>query len=114
MVTRGRILLNLNRPADAGLAVAGVPTSFVYQNLHSQATTDNQIWSYNNIARRYSVSTGEGTNGLNFATCERSANPHLHRWRYKVQGDRRHVQHARRRVDSAIRTDRSGRRAMLR
>ena len=68
MVTRGRILLNLDRPADAALAVAGVPTSFVYQNLHSQATNDNQIWSYNNIARRYSVSTGEGTNGLDFAT----------------------------------------------
>lgn len=68
MVTRGRILLNLNRPVDAATAVASVPTSFVYQNLHSQATTDNQMWSYNNIARRYSVSTGEGTNGLNFAT----------------------------------------------
>src|SRR6185312_15293466 len=68
LVTRGRILLNLDRPADAAVAVAGVPTSFVYQNLHSQATTDNQIWSYNNTARRYSVSTGEGTNGLNFAT----------------------------------------------
>ena len=30
--------------------------------------TDNPIWTFNNIARRYSVSTGEGTNGLNFAT----------------------------------------------
>lgn len=68
MVTRGRILLNLNKPVEAGAAVATVPTSFVYQNLHSQTTNDNQIWSYNNIARRYSVSTSEGTNGLNFAT----------------------------------------------
>jgi hypothetical protein len=68
MVARGRILLNLNKPVDAAAAVASVPTSFKYQNLHSQATSDNQIWSYNNVARRYSVSTAEGTNGLNFAT----------------------------------------------
>ena len=68
MVTRGRILLNLDRPSDAATAVATVPTNFKYQNLHSQATSDNQMWTYNNIARRYSVSTVEGINGLNFAT----------------------------------------------
>ena len=67
-VTRGRILLNLNRHADATLAVAGVPTNFAYQTRHAQTTNDNQIWVFNNSARRYSVSTGEGTNGLNFAT----------------------------------------------
>ena len=67
-VTRGRILLNLNRHADAGTAVAGVPTSFSYLVNHSATTRDNQIWSMNNSNRRYSVSTGEGTNGLNFAT----------------------------------------------
>ena len=67
-VVKGRILLNLNRPADAATAVNGVATSFTYQVLHSQTTRDNQIWSFNNSARRYSVSTGEGVNGLNFAT----------------------------------------------
>jgi hypothetical protein len=71
-VTKGRILLNLNRPADAatavGTATTGVPNNFAYQMLHSQATRDNQIWAFNNSARRYSVSTGEGQNGLNFAT----------------------------------------------
>ncbi len=67
-VLKGRILLNLNRPADAAVAVAGVLTSFKYQMLHSQTTNDNAIWTYNNTARRYSVSTGEGTNGLDFAT----------------------------------------------
>jgi hypothetical protein len=67
-VLKGRILLNLNRPADAAVAVAGVVTSFKYQELHSQTTNDNAIWTYNNTARRYSVSTGEGTNGLDFAT----------------------------------------------
>lgn len=67
-VVKGRALVNLNRQAEAALAVAGVPTSFRYVMLHSQTTNDNQIWSYNNVARRYSVSTGEGGNGLNFAT----------------------------------------------
>jgi hypothetical protein len=67
-VIKGRILLNLNRPADAAVAVAAVLTSFKYQMLHSQTTNDNAIWTYNNTARRYSVSTGEGTNGLDFAT----------------------------------------------
>ena len=71
-VVKGRILLNLNRPADAAAAVGtgatGVPVTFVYQTLHSQTTRDNQIWAFNNSQRRYSVSTGEGGNGLNFAT----------------------------------------------
>jgi hypothetical protein len=67
-VIKGRILLNLNRPADAGTAVAGVLTSARDFNFHSQTTNDNAIWSYNNTARRYSVSTGEGTNGLDYAT----------------------------------------------
>ena len=67
-VTKGRILLNLGRQADAGTAVTGVPTSFAYQTFHSTTTSDNQMWAFNNSARRYSVSTNEGTNGLNFAT----------------------------------------------
>jgi len=67
-VTRGRILTNLNRQADAATAVAGVPTTFRYDMLHSLTVTKNQVYELNNLARRYSVSTGEGTNGLNFAT----------------------------------------------
>ena len=67
-VTKGRILLNLNRPADAATAVAGVPTDFAYQMLYEAQKSDNAIWLYNNSARRYSVSTNEGTNGVNFAT----------------------------------------------
>lgn len=67
-VLRGRILINLNRPADAAVAVAGVPTAFRYVNFHSQTTRDNQIWAFNNVARRYNVSNVEGINGLNFAT----------------------------------------------
>ena len=66
-VTKGRILLNLNRYADAATAVAGVPTSLQYQEFQTTTNT-NQIWAFNVNSRRYSVSTAEGTNGLNFAT----------------------------------------------
>jgi hypothetical protein len=69
-VTRGRILLNLNRPAEAAAAVAGVATTFRYQILHSLATESNYnvIATRNNVDRRYSVGNREGGNGLNFAT----------------------------------------------
>ncbi len=67
-VVRARILTNLNRQAEAATAVASVPTNFNYFNLHSQTTNDNAIWSYNNVARRYTISNNEGGNGLNFAT----------------------------------------------
>jgi hypothetical protein len=67
-LTRGRILLNLNRPAEAATAVAAVPTNYQYAILHSQNTQQNNIWLFNNNARRYSVSNNEGGNGLNFAT----------------------------------------------
>jgi hypothetical protein len=70
-VMRGRILMNLNRYADAATAVNGVPTTLVYQMFHTASTSpnqQNQIWAFNNNSRRYSVSNNEGTNGLNFAT----------------------------------------------
>lgn len=67
-VLRGRILMNLNRPAEAAAAVAAVPTSFQYLTRHSATTYDNAVWTWNNNARRYSVGNNEGQNGLNFAT----------------------------------------------
>jgi hypothetical protein len=67
-VTRGRILMNLNRPADAAAAVAGVPTTFAYQTRHSATTESNYLWLRNIQERRYSVGNNEGGNGLNFAT----------------------------------------------
>jgi hypothetical protein len=67
-VTKGRILLNLNRAADAALAVNGVPTTFKLRMLHSATTSSNTVWSLNNLNRRYSVSSAEGTNGMNFGT----------------------------------------------
>lgn len=69
-VTRGRILLNLGRAADAAAAVAGVPSDFTYDMLHSATTNSNTMWALNNLARRYSVSTNEGRNGLDFATAK--------------------------------------------
>ncbi|HET9984004.1 MAG TPA: RagB/SusD family nutrient uptake outer membrane protein [Longimicrobiales bacterium] len=69
-VTRGRILMNLDRHADAAAAVAGVPTSFRYEMLHSATTNSNEMWEFNNLARRYSVSTNEGGNGVDFATAK--------------------------------------------
>ena len=67
-VTKGRILLNLNRHADAATAVTGVATNFQYLQFHALTTNSNQFWLLGNSAGRYSVSTNEGTNGLNFAT----------------------------------------------
>lgn len=73
-VLRGRILLNLNRPADATIAVNGVPNNFAYNMFHAQTATSNQIWNFNNLSRRYSLGNSEGTNGINFAT---AADPRL-------------------------------------
>ena len=73
-VVRGRILMNLSRPADAATSVTGVPTNFKYEMFHAQTATSNQMWSFNNLAWRYSVGNSEGTNGINFAT---AADPRL-------------------------------------
>lgn len=67
-VTRGRILMNLDRAGDAADAVAGVPTDFTYQMEQSQTTMSNFMWELNNIERRYTVSAGEGGTGIDFAT----------------------------------------------
>ncbi|MGZ8456915.1 MAG: hypothetical protein ACXWZ4_09985 [Gemmatirosa sp.] len=73
-VVRGRILLNMSRPAEAATSVGGVATSFRYDMQHSATTNSNAIWSYNNLNRRYSVGNSEGGNGMNFAT---AADPRL-------------------------------------
>lgn len=67
-VLRGRILANLNRQAEAATAVAGVPNSFSYTMLHAATATSNQIWNFNSLTRRYSVSVNEGVNGMNFGS----------------------------------------------
>ncbi len=67
-VTRGRILLNLDRAADAASSVAGVPTDFAYIMEQSQTTMSNTMWDFNINVRRYTVSAGEGIVGVDFAT----------------------------------------------
>ncbi|HSG07794.1 MAG TPA: hypothetical protein VLA36_05540 [Longimicrobiales bacterium] len=67
-LTKGRILTNLNRHAEAAVAVAGIPTSYQYVNYQSQTTWSNAFWTWNKNSRRYSVSDSEGTNGLDFAS----------------------------------------------
>jgi starch-binding outer membrane protein, SusD/RagB family len=68
-ITRGRILLNLNRHAEAAAAVAGVATNYEYLMRHAIGTAENNAyWALNNNSRRYSVSDNEGQNGLNFAS----------------------------------------------
>ena len=67
-LVKGRILLNLNRHAEAATAVTGVPTNYALTHRHSQTTWSNTFWTWNKNARRYSVGNNEGGNGLNFAT----------------------------------------------
>ena len=69
-VLRARILLNQNLPDDAASAVAGVPTDFIYEMQQSLTTMTNTIWDFNNVARRYTVSAGEGGTGIDFATAD--------------------------------------------
>ena len=65
-ILRGRILLNLDRPADAAAAVAGVPTNFQYAIFHSEnsARENNGVYAFNTLNERVSVANREGTNGL--------------------------------------------------
>ena len=65
---RGRILLNMQRYDEAATAVAEVPTTFTYDNEHSQTTNSNQMWLRNNLERRYNVAENEGGSPINFAT----------------------------------------------
>ncbi|MDP2956926.1 MAG: hypothetical protein Q8N53_10945 [Longimicrobiales bacterium] len=69
-LTKGRILANLNRQAEAATAVAGIATSFQYLVRHTQALTTNQFWSLNLNSGRYSVSDVEGTNGMDFVSAK--------------------------------------------
>jgi hypothetical protein len=66
-VLKGRILLNLARFAEAGTAVAGVPTNYAYTQEHSLTSNANAIWTFNNSLGRWVVSNGEGGNTINFA-----------------------------------------------
>jgi hypothetical protein len=68
-VLRGRALLSMGQFAQASTAVATVPTSYAYQIFHSTTTArqTNQI-QVQFATDIISVSNGEGTNGLDFAS----------------------------------------------
>lgn len=67
-VGRGRALLNLNRPAEAAAAVAGVPTTLRYVIPFSAPTNapGNGVFYHINSERRSSVATDEGVNGIHY------------------------------------------------
>jgi hypothetical protein len=69
-VLRGRALLNNGQFAAAAQAVAAVPTAYEYEALFSSsdARTQNNMKAFIYDFDYLSVSDGEGTNGLNFAT----------------------------------------------
>ncbi len=57
-VARARVLLGLNRQADAALAVSAapaVPTSFTYDHSFTTTSGDNIVWSQPASQRRYTV-----------------------------------------------------------
>jgi len=77
-VGRGRALLGLGRFAEAGAAVAAVPTDFVYATEHSDSPIrlQNAIWSYTNSGL-WSVADVEGGVGLPYLTAADPRVPYL-------------------------------------
>jgi hypothetical protein len=67
-IGKARALLSLGRFVDAGAAVAGVPTSFVFNIEGSTNSTrqNNGIWNYTFHTNAFSVSDEEGGNGMPF------------------------------------------------
>lgn len=69
-VARGRAFMNLNDPANAVLAVAGVPTTFTYNIAHStnSARQNNGLFNLVFDGRRFGVGQLEGGTGLPYRT----------------------------------------------
>lgn len=63
-VARGRVLVDLGRFADAATAVNGVLTSFRFDGTHSLSGGNNQIWSLNTSAKRYTVGDSFDVGGV--------------------------------------------------
>ncbi|MEE8507553.1 MAG: hypothetical protein V3T07_00700, partial [Myxococcota bacterium] len=70
-VGKGRALLNLGRFSEAAAAVASVPTSFVRNIEHNANSGDQENPIFNLQSNgRYSLSDGEGGNGLPFRSAQ--------------------------------------------
>lgn len=67
-VGKGRALLGLGDYAGAAAAVEDVPLGFVYSLEYSENTSrqENDLWNLNISNERYSVSSNEGGNGVEF------------------------------------------------
>jgi len=63
-VAKGRVLIDLNRHADAAAAVAAVPTNFMNIATFSLTGGSNQIWALNTSAKRWTVGDSFDTSGL--------------------------------------------------
>ena len=67
-IGKARSLLNLNQPAAAAAAVAGVATTFVYNTTFNLAVAaqNNTVYAFMNLNKRFTVANLDGGNGLNF------------------------------------------------
>ncbi len=67
-IGKARALLDRDAFAAAAAAVAGVPSSFVYNVLYSESSSgqNNGIWQNINTEKRTSAASGEGANGIVF------------------------------------------------
>ena len=63
-VGKGRVLIDLNRHADAATAVTAVPTSFMNLATFSLTGGNNQIWALGPSAKRWTVGDSFDTSGL--------------------------------------------------
>jgi starch-binding outer membrane protein, SusD/RagB family len=76
-VAKGRALLNLNEPALAAAAVAGVPTNYAYFLFHSEnsARENNGVFLFNTINRRVSMADSEAGEGLPYRSAFTAGDP---------------------------------------
>ena len=54
-IAKARALMGRNKPAEAALAVAGIPTTYAYDITYSLVGGTNTIWGQGLSARRYTV-----------------------------------------------------------
>ena len=66
-VGKARALLNLDKPAEAGAAVAGVLTSFSFITEHSATVQPNNAAMFI-LGGRYTIADVKGTTGINYRT----------------------------------------------
>ena len=69
-IGKARALLDLGEFQNAAAAVAGVPDNYRYEISSSENSgrQNNGIFAFSQLGRRFSIPSGEGINGLNFAT----------------------------------------------